>query len=66
MRKQALEYLDSKLAVRQDSLVSHLSNGNAVDFAQYKEVCGKAAGIAIARREIAEMLETLRKGDAED
>ena len=66
MPRQTLEHLNNNLLKRQQELASHLSEGAVEDFAKFKEIRGKIAGIVLARQEIADLLKRLKVAEGDD
>ena len=65
MPHQALEYLRNRLKEREQELTAHISSGAVQDFAQYREVCGKLTGLAMAQRELQDVRDMLRKANGD-
>lgn len=39
--------------------ISHVANGSAADFSEYKKICGAVEGISLCEREFKELLENV-------
>lgn len=63
MDNQILELLNKKLEEQVKSHSEFLSGGGSEDFAAYRELCGKIAGLQTAQREIAELHQRLKSDD---
>jgi hypothetical protein len=55
MTKTVFEVLDAKFKEQQQVQENHLISGGVKDFAEYRDVCGAIRGLAIARREVADL-----------
>jgi hypothetical protein len=64
MAKTVFDVLEEKLAAQQRSFEEHLSTGGAKDFPEYRDSCGVIRGLAIARRELSDLLRVYK--DQED
>jgi hypothetical protein len=60
MENQILELLNKKIEEQVKSYSEALVSGRPEDFASYRELCGKIAGLQTAQREIAELLQRLK------
>ena len=63
MAKTVFDALEEKFADHQRIYEEHLRSGSPKDFAEYKETCGVIRGLAIARREILDLLRVHREQD---
>ena len=59
------EVLDKKYAEQQSSQEAFLVSGGAKDMAEYREACGVIRGLAIARREIADLAKNIAESEEE-
>lgn len=59
------EVLDKKLMEQQSIQENSLISGAAKDFAEYRETCGVIRGLAIARREIADLAKHIVESEEE-
>jgi hypothetical protein len=50
MDSRVLEVLSSQLEEQVTALKDHLAIGQATDYAQYRELCGKLHGLLLAQR----------------
>lgn len=66
MENSVLGLLISQLEEEKTAVAEHLTSGAVVDFPAYKEACGRIYGLALAQRTIGEMIERLKKQEAED
>lgn len=64
MAKTVFDVLDEKLVAQQRNFEEHLSSGGAKDFSEYRDTCGVIRGLAIARRELSDLLRVYK--DQED
>ena len=60
-----LEYLYRKLGEEREEIVAGLARGTAVDYAHYREACGRIYGLAMAQGIVNEMSDKLRKQDGD-
>ncbi|HEX4594000.1 MAG TPA: hypothetical protein VH157_06980 [Bryobacteraceae bacterium] len=59
-----LDYaLQEELEAAIDRNLQHLSKGNAVDYAEYKWLCGEISGIRFAIRSLSELRGQIEKQD---
>jgi hypothetical protein len=63
MDNQILELLNKKIEEQVKSHSEALVSGRSEDFASYRELCGKIAGLQTAQREIAELQQRLKADD---
>lgn len=63
MDSQILELLNKKIEEQVKSHSEALVSGKSADFAAYRELCGKIAGLQTAQREIAELHQRLKADD---
>jgi hypothetical protein len=59
------EVLDQKCAEQQSNQETFLITGGAKDIAEYREACGVIRGLAIARREIADLAKHIVESEEE-
>lgn len=50
MDSRVLEVLSSQIEEQVTALKDHLAIGQAADYAQYRELCGKLHGLLLAQR----------------
>ena len=65
MMNSYLELCHEKLEKRIENFVSHLSDGGAKDFSEYKELCGAIRGLRTAQEEIKDLVRRLKENDDE-
>jgi len=61
-----LDYIElgrERIEKRIDVYVSHLSDGAAKDFAEYKELCGAIRGLRTAQEELKDLVRKLKEDD---
>jgi hypothetical protein len=63
MDNQILELLNKKIEEQVNSHSEALVSGQSKDYAHYRELCGKIAGLQTAQREIAELQQRLKADD---
>lgn len=63
MGRTVFDVLDEKYAVLQREQGEVILDGAAKDFAAYKETCGVIRGLALARRELADLAKNYRDDD---
>jgi hypothetical protein len=57
------EVLDKKYAEAQASRQEFLTSGGAKSFEEYREACGVIRGLAIARREVADLAKHVQESE---
>ena len=60
-----LEHLSSKLDDKVSQLQINLADGNAMDYSEYKKMCGEVKGLLTARLFITDLQERLKNNDDE-
>lgn len=60
-----LEHLSSKIDDKVSQLQINLADGNAMDYSEYKKMCGEVKGLLTARLFIADLQERLKHNDDE-
>ena len=65
MDTQTLEYLDKKLENIKQSYSTALGEGGAKDFGEYQNMCGAIRGLALAQREIADLVRRVKEHEDE-
>jgi hypothetical protein len=60
-----LEHLSSKLDDKVSQLQINLADGNAMDYSEYKKMCGEVKGLLTARLFITDLQERLKHNDDE-
>jgi hypothetical protein len=60
MANTVMDLLQRKLKEQEDSHVQALAGGAVADYASYRELCGKIAGLQTAQREVADLQNRLR------
>jgi hypothetical protein len=63
MAKTVFDVLDEKIVAQQRDFEDHLNSGGAKDFAEYRNTCGVIRGLAIARRELSDLLRAYKDQD---
>jgi hypothetical protein len=57
------EVYQQKLRERMNDLADSISTGSAKDFCEYQNMVGTIKGLALAERELLDLVEALRKGE---
>lgn len=60
-----LEHLSKKIDDKVSQLQINLADGNAMDYSEYKKMCGEVKGLLTARLFITDLHERLIKNDDE-
>ena len=60
-----LEHLSSKINDKVSQLQITLADGNAMDYSEYKKMCGEVKGLLTARLYITDLQERLKTNDDE-
>jgi hypothetical protein len=60
-----LEHLSSKINDKVSQLQINLADGNAMDYSEYKKMCGEVKGLLTARLYITDLQERLKTNDDE-
>ena len=63
MEEDALSLLVKQMDDEKLSVAESLVNGSALDFAEYRRMCGVIRGLELAQRIVGEMRERLQKQD---
>jgi hypothetical protein len=63
MEEQLLELLHNKLDELKQSFIGPLGDGTAKDFGEYQNMSGVIRGLALAQREIADLVRRLKEAD---
>jgi hypothetical protein len=66
MAKTVFDVLEEKIAAQQRNFEEHLSSGGAKDFPEYRDTCGVIRGLAIARRELSDLLRVYKEQNDDD
>jgi hypothetical protein len=53
------EVLRKALRVRMNDMADHIAGGGCADFADYKKCCGVVEGLAIAERELLDLVKQI-------
>ena len=61
-----LEILRKKIREHMNSYADEVAGGAAADFAKYREMVGVISGLALAERELVDLIERERRDDFED
>ena len=65
MDTRVLEVISSQIDDQVTAIQEHLGSGQAEDYAQYREMCGKLSGLLIARRITKDLQPNLEQDDDE-
>ena len=65
MDTRVLEVISSQIDDQVTAIQEHLGSGQAEDYAQYREMCGKLTGLLIARRITKDLQRNLEQDDDE-
>jgi hypothetical protein len=60
-----LEHLSNKINDKVSQLQINLADGNAMDYSEYKKMCGEVKGLLTARLFITDLQERLKNDDDE-
>jgi hypothetical protein len=60
-----LEHLSAKINDKVSQLQINLADGNAMDYSEYKKMCGEVKGLLTARLYITDLQERLKTNDDE-
>ena len=63
MEEQLLELLHNKLDELKQSFIGPLGDGTAKDFGEYQNMSGVIRGLALAQREIADLVRRLKEAE---
>lgn len=63
MAKTIYDVLEDKLVEHQRGVEQNLTEGGAKDFPSYRELCGVYRGLALARRELQDLLRKYTEHD---
>ena len=66
MAKTVFDVLEEKIAAQQRNFEEHLSAGGAKDFPEYRDTCGVIRCLAIARRELSDLLRVYKEQNDDD
>jgi len=66
MSNTVMDLLTRKLKELEDSHTQALAGGAVADYAAYRELCGKIAGLQTAQREVADLQQRLKAADDHD
>lgn len=59
----ALEVLQKAFREKREQLADALSSGRAVDYAEYRAICGEIQGLLFAEREVTDLAHKLENSD---
>jgi hypothetical protein len=65
MEEQVLELLNKKLEELKHSFMGPIGDGAARDFGEYQNMSGVIRGLALAQREIADLVRRLKEAEDE-
>ena len=65
MNDQILEHLAKKLEELKQTYIGPLGDGTAKDFGEYQNMCGAIRGLALAQREIADLVRRVKEHEDE-
>jgi hypothetical protein len=65
MEQQILELLHNKLEAAKQSYLDPLGDGAAKDFGEYQNMSGVIRGLALAQREISDLVRRLKEAEDE-
>jgi len=65
MDERIFELLNKKIEDLKDTYSVPLNDGSAKDFGEYQSMCGVIRGLALAQREIADLVRKLKDSDDE-
>ena len=65
MDTRVLEVISSQIDDQVAAIQEHLGTGQAEDYAQYREMCGKLTGLLLARRLVKDLQRNLEQDDDE-
>lgn len=60
---RALSHIQKEIARLRDEQAMFISTGRAVDYAEYKNVCGVIRGLSLADQSINDLVERMEKSD---
>jgi hypothetical protein len=63
MDEKILMVLRTKIKTQLTGLTDNIAGGSARDFAEYRYACGVIHGLALAERELLDMVEALKRND---
>jgi hypothetical protein len=66
MNYTVMDVLKQRLQELEDSHVQALAGGAVADYATYRELCGKIAGLQTAQREVADLQQRSKAADDHD
>jgi hypothetical protein len=65
MDTRVLDVISSQIDDQVTAIQEHLGTGQATDYAQYRELCGKLNGLLLARRITKDLQRNLEQDDDE-
>lgn len=65
MDTRVLEVISSQIDEQVTAIQDHLGTGQAVDYAGYRELCGKLTGLLLAKRITKDLQRNLEKDEDE-
>ena len=65
MDTRVLEVISSQIDDQVTEIQEHLGTGQAKDYAEYRELCGKVNGLLLARRYIKDLQRNLEQDEDE-
>jgi hypothetical protein len=63
MDEKILMVLRTKIRTQLNGLTDNIAGGSAKDFGEYRYACGMIHGLALAERELLDMVEALKRND---
>lgn len=63
MDEKILMVLRTKIREQLNSMADNIAGGSAKDFGEYRYMCGAIHGLALAERELLDMVEALKRND---
>lgn len=63
MDEKILTVLRTKIRARLNDLADNIAGGSAKDFAEYRYGCGVIHGLALAERELLDLIESAKRND---
>ena len=63
IEESILQHLRNKIRTAMNERADHVAGGGAQDFAEYKHHCGVIEGLAMAERELLDLVERLERAD---
>jgi len=63
MDEKILMVLRQKIREQLNNITDNIAGGSAKDFGEYRYMCGAIHGLALAERELLDMVEVLKRND---